>query len=104
MNKHKKKRGLRCLLSNRRLCKPRSNNRTTARACTIILRFPAGLYNDSMETSQLTYTKRKHLLSIIPLLKNLPDFLFGIIFVKCLQYYIEFPNRGTLSAAESLQR
>ena len=104
MNKHKKSAGSVVYYQIEGSGKPRSNNRTTARACTIILRFPTGLYNDSMETSQLTYTKRKHLLSIIPLLKNLPDFLFGIIFVKCLQYYIEFPNRGTLSAAESLQR
>ena len=53
----------------------------------------------------LIRNKRKHLLSIIPIvLKILPILKVRIIFVKCLQYVIETVYREPLPATESLQR
>ena len=53
----------------------------------------------------LIRNKRKHLLSIIPIvLKILPILKVRIIFVKYLQYVIEPVYREPLPATESLQR
>ncbi|KKB52169.1 hypothetical protein HMPREF1212_00310 [Parabacteroides sp. HGS0025] len=53
----------------------------------------------------LIRNKRKHLLSIIPIvLKILPILKVRIIFVKYLQYVIETVYREPLPATESLQR
>ena len=53
---------------------------------------------------ELIRNKRKHLLSIIPLCKNLPDFQFGIIFIKYLQYVIDSALREPLPATESVAK
>ena len=54
---------------------------------------------------ELIRNKRKHLLSIIPIvLKILPILKVRIIFVKYLQYVIETVYREPLPATESLQR